>query len=66
MGMWQVVKLVLELVMQLVTYTFSHPRMTHGQRKDALLVNKAGYMATQVACEWAGAVFEVTQTFGQE
>ena len=22
--------------------------------------NKAGYMATPVACEWAGAVFEVT------
>ena len=28
--------------------------------------NKAGYMATPVACEWAGAVFEVTQSFGQE
>ena len=27
--------------------------------------NKAGYTATPVACEWAGAVFEVTQSFGQ-
>ena len=65
--MWPVVKLVLELVMQLVTYTFSHPWITHGQRKDALLVNKAGYMATQVACGWAGAVLEkLIRAFGQE
>ena len=28
--------------------------------------NKAGYTATQVACWWAGAVFEVTREFGQE
>ena len=28
--------------------------------------NKAGYTATPVACGWAGAVFEVTQSFGQE
>ena len=26
--------------------------------------NKAGYTATPVACRWAGAVFEVTQSFG--
>ena len=32
MGMWPVVKLVLKLVMQLVTYTFSHPWIAHGQR----------------------------------
>ena len=28
--------------------------------------NKAGYTATTVACGWAGAVFEVTLSFGQE
>ena len=27
--------------------------------------NKAGYMATPVACGWAGAVSEVTLLFGQ-
>ena len=25
--------------------------------------NKAGYTATPVKCEWAGAVFEVTRAF---
>ena len=29
-------------------------------------INKAGYAATPVACGWAGAVFEVTWSFGQE
>ena len=29
-------------------------------------LNKAGYMATDVACGWAGAIFEVTRPFGQE
>ena len=28
--------------------------------------NKAGYMATKLACGWAGAIFEVTGPFGQE
>ena len=28
--------------------------------------NKAGYTATEVACGWAGAIFEVTGAFGQE
>ena len=28
--------------------------------------NKAGYMATTVACGWAGAVIEVNRSFGQE
>jgi len=28
--------------------------------------NKAGYTAIEVACGWAGAVFEVTRAFGQE
>ena len=28
--------------------------------------NKAGYTATEVACRWAGAIFEVTRPFGQE
>ena len=29
-------------------------------------LNKAGYTATEVACGWAGAIFEVTRSFGQE
>ena len=28
--------------------------------------NKAGFTATEVACGWAGAIFEVTRPFGQE
>ena len=28
--------------------------------------NKAGNTATPVACGWAGAIFEVTSSFGQE
>ena len=31
-----------------------------------LTVNKAGYTATEVACAWAGAIFEVTGPFKQE
>ena len=30
------------------------------------LLNKAGYTATEVACGWAGAIFEVSRTSGQE
>ena len=30
-----------------------------------LIKNKAGYTATEVACGWAGAIFEVTRPFGQ-
>ena len=29
-------------------------------------INKAGYTATEVACGWARAIFEVTRPFGQE
>ena len=28
--------------------------------------NKAGYTATEVVCGWAGAIFDVTRSFGQE
>ena len=28
--------------------------------------NKAGYTATPVGCGWAGAIFEVSEAFGQE
>ena len=31
-----------------------------------LNLNKAGYMATDVACGWAGGIFGVTELFGQE
>ena len=32
----------------------------------SLNVNKPGYTATEVACGWVGAIFEVTRPFGQE
>ena len=31
-----------------------------------ILKNKAGYTATEVACGWAGAIFEATPLFRQE
>ena len=31
-----------------------------------LNINKARYTATEVACGWAGVIFEVTGPFGQE
>ena len=30
-----------------------------------IITNKAGYTATEVACGWAGAIFEVTRPFRQ-
>ena len=33
---------------------------------DNALPNKARYTATEVACGWAGAIFEVTRSFGKE
>ena len=33
---------------------------------ENVIKNKAGYTATEVACGWAGAIFEVTRPFGQE
>ena len=32
----------------------------------SIILNKAGYTANEVACGWAGAIFEVTRPFGQE
>ena len=32
----------------------------------AVYANKAGYTATPVPCGWAGAIIEVSGTFGQE
>ena len=37
-----------------------------GLEMDQRWENKAGYTATPVACGWAGAVFEVTLSLGQE
>ena len=46
-----------------------------GKEKDLTLkiglnlaeyLRKAGYIATPVACRWAGAVIEVNRAFGQE
>ena len=31
-----------------------------------ILINKAGYTATPVACGWAGVIIEVFPSFGQE
>ena len=35
-------------------------------KKSCFDKNKAGYMATEVACGWAGAICEVTRSLGQE
>ena len=35
-------------------------------KTDKIMKNKAGYTATQVACGWAGAIFEATPSFEQE
>ena len=45
-----------------------NPRLTSDFpfRDVDLLKNKAGYTATPDAYGWAGAVFEVTSSFGQE
>ena len=37
-----------------------------GNFHGRMILNKAGYTATEVACGWAGAIFEVTRLFGQE
>ena len=36
------------------------------KQKTRTFDNKTGYTATEVACGWAGATFEVTGPFGQE
>ena len=36
------------------------------KKKTEKKKNKAGYTATPVACGWAGAIIEVSRTFGQE
>ena len=44
--------------------------MKERQQKKPMAIltvkNKARYAATEVACGWAGAIFEVTSPFGQE
>ena len=42
---------------------FSAPAHLSTTEKEC---NKAGYTATPVACGWAGAIIEVTPSFGQE
>ena len=44
----------------------SVPSGAQSNRKERDRENKAGYTTTKVACGWAGAVLEVTQSFGQE
>ena len=47
--------------------TFDHINFNCIQLLQKLKDNKARYMATLVACGWAGAVLEkVTRAFGQE
>ena len=40
--------------------------LVHEYISNLITKNKAGYTATEVACGWAGAIFEVTRQFGQE
>ena len=41
-------------------------KISQEKKKGKKERNKAGYTATEVASEWAGAIFEVTRPFGQE
>ena len=55
----------------LLAYVLKKRKTRVGKRKRGMrhnwtstyFFNKAGYTATEVACGWAGAVFEVTRTF---
>ena len=47
----------------LCSFAIRLPKSGHPKRKR--FKNKAGNTATQVACGWAGAIFEVTRPFGQ-
>ena len=38
----------------------------HARFKEPMTLYKAGYTAIPVACGWAGAIIEVTPSFGQE
>ena len=49
-----------------VTHSFDDPHVAPIGLLGLVKMNKAGYTATPVACEWAGAVIEVTSSFGQE
>ena len=40
--------------------------IAEGKKAKRLRRNRAGYTTTEVACGWAGAIFEVTRLFGQE
>ena len=42
------------------------PYLLSLSKSKNLTNNKAGYTSTPVACGWAGALFEVSGTFGQE
>ena len=48
------------------TCDFYHKFSDAVLRLDENYINKAGYTATPVACGWAGAIIEVTTSFGQE
>ena len=52
------------VVILIVAISISFARLL--KKSDVLLKNKAGYTATPVACGWAGAVIEVTRSFGRE
>ena len=50
----------------LVTIHFLFEESMNNKRKNDMNENKAGYTATEVACGWAGAIFEVKRLFGRE
>ena len=45
-------------------YSIAERKVTKNLPLNPFL-NKAGYTATEVACGWAGAIFEVTRPFRQ-
>ena len=63
-GIWRNFLKFLTNFQQMIFYPKKGIFFLHGKNKMPFWA-KAGYTATPVACGWAGAVIEVTSSFGQ-
>ena len=46
--------------------TICGQKISQTNQQNSLCKNKAGYLATPVACDWSGAIAVVSGVFGQE
>ena len=53
-------------VFEIFQFFFTVILMCFKLQNNQVSLNKAGYTASEVACGWAGAIFEVTRPFWQE